>query len=302
MKKVVFFNHWHNGDVHVSRGIIRQIMNKIHRTDPSVVFEYSHRNSPGLLSDIVNLGHNSHDVNWLDPHSDVTWIDDTVYINTWYDQQHQKYARQWGILTIDALYVALNDACQRIWGFALPNCSEHLIDFFPIIDYSKFEIALASTWLQHHPGKKVLIENGNALSNQAHNFAMAPIIIDLANKHPDKTFILSQRENVDVPSNVVYTSDIIQKREGSDLNEISFLSTHCDLIVGRASGVFTFSLVKENLFERSIKMLCFSHLVANQQKYWLGKLFTDKVSYSSNIITNGTSNLEDVYKLIESYL
>jgi hypothetical protein len=41
-------------------------------------------------------------------------------------------------------------------------------------------------------------------------------------------------------------SDIIQQ-EGCDLNEISYLSTFCNMIIGRGSGPQTFSITKRNL-------------------------------------------------------
>lgn len=301
MKRVVFFNHWHNGDVHVSRGMVKLIMNKVHQSDPSVVFEYSHRNAPSLLADIPNLGFNSHDVTWLAPHSGLTRIGDTTYINTWYDQQNQRFARQWGILTIDALFAALDEACQAVWGFHLQDTSDDMANYFPSIDYSKFETESAKQWLSDHPEPKILIESGKALSNQANNFDMIPIVIELANQHPDKTFIISQKENRELPSNVACTYDIIQK-SGTDLNEISFLSTHCDLIVGRSSGVFTFSVVKENLFERKISLISFSHLMAGQPKFWIGQLLNDKVNYSSNIFATGESDTKKVLEMINRSL
>jgi hypothetical protein len=46
--------------------------------------------------------------------------------------------------------------------------------------------------------------------------------------------------------NVVFTNDIIKSNE-CDLNEISYLSTFCDIIVGRNSGPFCFASTKNNL-------------------------------------------------------
>lgn len=298
--KVVFFNHWHNGDIHVSRGIIQKIIKKVHQLDPSIVFAYSHRNPSNLLLDIPDLEFDAEALNNVNPHDSLVVIGDTAYINTWYDQQHQKYARQCGILTIDILYVALNEACQKLWGFSLENISTDVRDFFPSIDYSKFDISHIQSWLQEHSGKKVLVENGHAMSGQSHNFDMTSIIVQLANEHPNTIFILSQKDYTPLPNNVLVASDITRKQH--DLNEISFISTHCDMIIGRASGVFTFSLVKENLFDRQIKLLCFSHLVSNQRKYWLGNMFSNKISYSCSINSYSTANTVEVLNIIRSQL
>lgn len=301
MNKVVFFNHWHNGDVHVTRGIVKLIIKKVNKIDPNIKFTYSHRNDPSLLSDIPNLDYDGNLLNNINCKEGLIVLEDTVYINTWYDQQNQKFARQYGILTIDALYAALNNACVKLWGFSLQEITNNPEDFFPSIDYSKFEISSIKTWLANNTGVKILIENGNAMSGQAQNFDMMPIIIKLAETHTDKTFILSKKEDLVLPNNIVYTHDII-KKQGTDLNEISFLSTHCDLIIGRSSGVFTFSIVGENIFKRQIKIISFSHLMSKQNKFWIGSLFHDLINYSSTIFATSESNPDKVLDLINRNL
>jgi hypothetical protein len=67
---------------------------------------------------------------------------------------------------------------------------------------------------------------------------------------------------------VKYTGDII-KVENSDLNEISYLSTFCDIIVGRSSGPFTFSNVKENIFDGNKAFLCFGEKETDCLPYFL---------------------------------
>lgn len=54
-KRIVFFNCFHNGDIHVSRGFVRQIMNKIKQLEPDTTFGYTHKMSAELLSDIPDL-------------------------------------------------------------------------------------------------------------------------------------------------------------------------------------------------------------------------------------------------------
>jgi hypothetical protein len=74
---------------------------------------------------------------------------------------------------------------------------------------------------------------------------MAPIIISLATKYPTHTFICTHRINTSC-NNIKFTEDII-KVEGCDLNEIGYLSTFCDIIIGRNSGPFCFSTNTENI-------------------------------------------------------
>lgn len=297
--KVVFFNFYHNGDVHVSRGIVRKIVEKVHQIDPTITFEYSHRNPPNLITDIPGLSYNRHAIDSLrSDHDNLIRIDDTVFINTWYAQQHFKYMNRYGI-TIDSLYAALDDSCKSLWNFSLSDISTDISSFFPSIEYSKYEIGESQKWLGAHPETKILVENCEALSGQATNFSMTPIIVDLARQHPTKTFILTGSDGVRIlPSNVVLASNIIKKNTRSDLNEISFLSTHCQTIIGRASGPFTFTLTQENLFKRPTKYLCFTNLTTSSNKYWIGSLFQNQINYSANIIVSNESNAGIVQGII----
>lgn len=298
----MFFNHYHNGDIHASRGVIKQIMYAVNKKNTNTSFSYSHRNSSNLLIDIDNLKFDAQAINNIKDYDNLLNINNTIYINTWYGQKRHIYLNRHGI-TFDSLYEAFNDTCKELWKFSLEDISHNINDFFPIIDYSKFSIDNIKLWLDKNTNKKILVENGLAKSHQAINFAITPIIIKIAQKHLDKIFILSSKEDIDLPKNVIFTDDIIQIKDKSDLNEISFLSTHCDLIIGRASGVFTFSLTQENLFKRNIKYLCFSNLIPTvSNKFWIGSLLKDKVKYSSDIFTTNESNSDAIYNIISGAL
>ena len=131
---------------------------------------------------------------------------------------------------------------------------------------------------------------------------MTAVINKVAFNHPTTIFILSNQEGQVLAPNIIYSSGIICK-SGSDLNENAFLSEHCDVIVGRASGAFTFALTQENMFKRRAKMLCFSNLVPKQNgKFWLDELLQDKVNYSSRIITTNESDVNLIQQLIEGQL
>lgn len=297
---VVFYNHFHNGDVHASRGFVRQIMNKV----SGMNFIYSHRNSSNLLADIPNLKHDPFPLTVLtNNHAGAFQNGNDIFINTWYGQQNFRFMNRYGI-TIDSLYAAFDEACRNLWNFSLSDISDDPRVFFPTIDYSKHDILNAKNWLYGHPGKKVYVETAWAQSGQADNFMMTPAIIELAQRHPDKYFILSNQEgNYTLPGNVVYSSNIIQKSSGSDLNENSFISTHCDVIVGRASGAFTFALTQENLFVRSPKFICFTNLVPQPpNKWWMSELLRDKVQYSAQFVIENVSTTERAKQILDAHL
>ena len=275
----MFFNHWHNGDIHLSRGFVRKIMEKLHSIDPQTTFAYSHRNDPNLLMDIPNLGFDPLGISQISAHDGVVKKGDTLYINTWYAQQNYKYMNTYGI-TMDTLYIALDESCRNVWGFSLSDISQDPSIFYPSIDYSKFEITSITNWLQQHPDRKIFISNGRALSDQADYFNLTNIINQVALKHLTTTFILSNQESPITTTNVIYSSSIIKKSSGSDLNENAFLSEHCDVIIGRSSGAFTFAMTQNNMYNRKVKFLDFSSLTPKKPgQYWLNYLLQDKIKF-----------------------
>lgn len=299
--KTVFFNHFHNGDLHISREIVKLIIQKVQQIDSNSSFSYAHVNDKGLLSDIPNLSFEGHPN--CDQYSNLVRMGDSIYINTWYAQQQRKYMNQYA-MTIDCLYTALDDTCKRLWNFSLSDITQDLSKFYPTIDYSKFHIGPAQEWLANHPQKKVFVSNGHAMSGQANNFPMAPIVSEIAAQHPDKIFILSNMEHHNSMPNVVYSSDIIQKN-GNDLNENSFLTTHCDVIIGRASGAFSYALTQENLFQRNIKFVCFCGpgvIVYPPHQFWTHGLFSSKIKYSAEFIVSNTANHVEVKNIITNNL
>jgi hypothetical protein len=305
VKRIIFFNYYHNGDIHVSREFVRLITNKVRQLEPDTQFAYGHRNYFGLLGDIPELFFDHAALNVIrNDKIGVYQHDTSTYINTWYGQQDHKYTNNYG-LSIDALYAAFEDTCQLLWGFSLADISTDLTKFFPTIDYSKFHIEPTTQWLASHPGKKVFVSNGKVLSDQAHMFSLTPIIAEVAAKHHDKIFILSNRDwryKIREMPNLFYSDQIIQKKQ-NDLNENSFLSSHCDVIIGKASGAFTFTMTQENLFQRKIKIIAFCNIKPRKEgKFWMNGLFEDKVNYLSDVIVSNDSGTNLIISIIDKHI
>src|SRR5271163_3192723 len=97
-KRVVFFNYYHNGDIHASREFVRQIINKVHQLEPETQFAYAHKNYQGLLSDIPNLTFDPTALSVIrNDHIGTHIVKETTYINTWYGQQHSRYTNNYGL-------------------------------------------------------------------------------------------------------------------------------------------------------------------------------------------------------------
>lgn len=303
MHHVTFFTHFHSGDLHVSREFIRKIMSKVSQIDNNILFSYAHVNDPNLLSDIPGLRYER--LSDTDQFENLQVRRNTTYVNTWYGQQHFKYMNPYG-MTLDCLYTAFDDSCKTAWGFSLADINSDPASFIPTIDYFQFKIQPTQEWIHQNPHKKIFISNGQALSGQANNFPMTPIITDLAGRHKEKIFILSNVEgSYNLPRNVIYSKDIIKKPYGSDLNENSFLASHCDLIVGRASGSFSYAWTQQNLLQRKCKFLAFcipGVITKPPYQFWTHSLFHDKIKYSAEIFESTATEHREVLSIIESHL
>lgn len=302
MNKITFFNHFHNGDLHICREFVRKIMQKVSTINPAITFSFAHVNDPCLLSDIPNLGYENLHTLGLNQFENLNNRNGTVYFNTWYAQQQFRYMNIYG-MTLDCLYAAFNDSCKNLFGFTLDQLGEPS-SFIPTIDYSKFPIQSAQEWIHQNPHKKIFISNGHAQSGQAANFLMAPLIADLALAHPEKIFILSNQEgNVLLPRNVIYSKDIIRKPSGSDLNENSFITTYCDVIVGRASGVFSYAWTQQNMLQRKMKFVTFCNpgvVCKAPYQYWTDALLSDKIHYSAEYIVSHSADAAEFKRVVEA--
>ena len=308
MNKIRFFNYFHNGDIHVSRELVKIIMNKVKQIDHKAEFSYAHVNDPCLLADIDGLEYvdlKSLKHLKIDQYDNLIEREGITYINTWFAQQHHKYMSTYAI-SLDCLYAALNDTCKELWQFSIEDVSPNPNCWIPTIDYSKFEISKIDEWLAKNPQKKVFMANGHAQSGQASNFSMTPIAIELAKEYKDTIFILSSIESPGaiLPNNVIYSKDIIQKEKGSDLNENSYLTNFCYLVIGRASGVFSYAWTQANA-ERDAKFIAFCNAGVVSYKgypFWTHDILHDRITYKSQWIDNPSGGTDDITRIIKSHL
>lgn len=295
MKKIIFYNHFHNGDLHVSRSFVRAIINKL--KPQGIEFCYVHRNATNLLSDIPELKIEN-DIKSLPPEKTFFSIGETTYLNTWYNSGQSKYMSRHGI-TFDSLYDLFDDFTTQVLSCSLSDLNSDPKYFFPEIDFSFYSSDVNDSKFER---KKILISNGAVLSGQAENFNFSPVINQLTFKYPNFDFYCTQK-NSDISNsihkNLFFTSDLIASK-CSDLNHIGYLSTFCDLIVGRASGPWTFAFNTANLFRRKTKFLCFANLAPKyENKFWLGDKFASQISYSSNITVSSHHERNNIIETIE---
>jgi hypothetical protein len=304
-KKVVFYNHFNNGDIHISRTFISELCRIL---GDKVEFVYSHKNDPGLLSDIKKLKYDPNLLKNLTNQSLYSVSNTTLNVGTWYGINGYKYSNKANGFNFDCLYFMF----QEIYGLLdlkLENISSDPFHFFPSINYKNLHpdhIKNVDSYFLKNPQPTVLICNNHAKSGQAKNFNLTPIVLKLSKLHPNRKWILTSRDKE--PNferkhhpNVLYSSEIIKKTKGSDLNETSYLSLKCDLVIGRASGAFTFSMCKDNYTNPKKTLLSFSGL-SGGKNFWLGDWGVKNIKYPAKIIESKETNDAAVVNIINSHL
>ena len=260
MRKLAFYNHFHNGDLFASHAWIKDICSKLDY-EP----EYLHKNSFRTMLDlpIVQTAIPDH---WNDEnircHKFVA-TPETIFVNTWIGA----YLKSW---STDGIPVVGDDtfvnylAYHNMWKFIYNmikneyqldlNMSDDVWKYIGDPDYQKYDIQSIDAFISGHPSKiRVLISNGPTHSSQSHQrHNMEHIMLPLIKKYNQTQFIFTHKTSLD-QANVFYTDDIISIFSDSkcDLQEIGHLSGYCDIIIGRNSGPFCFCMTTNNLLNPS---------------------------------------------------
>lgn len=282
MNKLIFYNNHNNGDIHYVREFIKDIINKTSFDE----YHFLHMRNPKILGDIQNLNNGPlNEFCRMNSHFHV--INNDTYVNTHLEGLH------------DIMYEKIKDVDLPVFYNYFINIYNKLKikiesnrDFYvPDIDYSCFKINKIDEYISKNSNIKILISNGNVQSNQSPNFDFVNIIEDLSNEYPDIHFILTDKKDILKKDNVLYTSDIIN--ELFDLNEISYLSTFCQMIIGRSSGPYCFTQVKQNL-NNSDKIYIF-----------IGNNYSDGIWYERNLCTKIWINqfsLEHIINILKEHI
>lgn len=245
---ILFFNMFGNGDLHYSREFVKFFSSKI-----GLPAKYHHRKCSGLLRDIPGVEFQG---SFPFPIADTNpiglfQVDQTLLFSTWIGQEGCKWLHPDGCTIRNNYKFYLEHA--KVFGIQIPEEKE----FIPTIDYSKYHIDS----IKISKDKNILICNGPALSGQSRNFDMSSVIVALAQKHPSCRFFVTQ--GMPTPfENIIDLNLMIDTNGLSNLNEISYVSLFCDIIVGRGSGPFCFTHVKENLYDKNKTYL----VMGNQER------------------------------------
>jgi hypothetical protein len=83
-------------------------------------------------------------------------------------------------------------------------------------------------------------------------------IIPFAEMYPDTHFICTNKFANDGFDNIKFTDDIIGPVDGGDLQEISYLSRYCSVIIGKNSGPYVFCETYDNYMDEEISFVSFN--------------------------------------------
>jgi hypothetical protein len=267
---LVFYSFYGAGDLFNSKGIIKDIIDNVEAER----YFYCHNKGANVFKDIVKLKYST--ITYLCENKfQARKLNNDIYINTWIGLQ-QKYVLP-GIGIFLDKYIEMFNECLTQTGIDY-RLEKNIVEYIPEIDYSFYNTNIVDFIIDKNE-KHVLICNGKVNSNQANNFDFEPIINELAINHKDIQFFITESLRDSTHDNIVSTEDLFT---GFDLNEIAYISTFCDLIVGRASGPFVFTQTKSNIFNPNKKFLAFTYnretayLVRNldipSRRFWSNKI------------------------------
>jgi len=273
--RLVFFNHYNNGDCFINREYVRDIISKL---DAREVY-YAHKNHTSITQDLsvthISLADLPGQVHQglriaYDPGSS------TMYVNTWVGATVPRYFN-WGQ---HANFVILSRIWQDYYQELNLTVNGDYAEYLPNISFDSYDLEFVDRWIDLSRSVPViLICNGHQQSGQSRLGDMGIVLKNLAHEFPDRIFLSCHRLDL-TESNVFYTDDIFGSSTGN-LPHISYISQHADLIVGKNSGPFTFAHTQTNLNNADKTFLCFSDdrtsCLTGQGQYWATTLFSDAV-------------------------
>jgi len=263
MENIVFFNHWHYGDLFSTRGWVADIKRQM----PQSNFYYAHKKNPRAIIDLVETLDEENNATVLDGINQWNRFgsdDDTILINTWvgsymglWANTHPSYISHHRI--VGECY---NNLRQQ-FGIDL-KLSDNVWDYVPQIDYSKYNRAAVDNY--KFSGNVYLFCNSEVASKQSSMDNMQKIIEYVAANHTTDTFVATEKFDTKL-NNIIFTNDIFS--DACDLCDISYLSTKVNLIVGKNSGPFTYANTKDNLLDKNKVFINFSHKPEDTLPYGL---------------------------------
>lgn len=250
MKKLIFFNQFHNGDCFVGKGYVKELMANL----PGVEFAYAHNNHKDILKDL-NIEHLG--LNNIPPMDRMTKVaespdKETVFVNTWVGcWQGEKFPYGQHIN-----FTRLHEIWREYFKYFNIDFKKSFHEYLPTIDFNYFDLGDGPKFVEDG-APIILFCNGPANSGQSMVGDMAVCISAIAEHFPDYKIVLTHSVDVKAP-NIFNVRPIFN--QDSDLNQISWLASKSKLIIGKNSGPFSYCQSKDNLLNPDLTFLNLSVL------------------------------------------
>lgn len=288
IKNVIFYNWGHYGDIHFSRNFIKDICKKL-----NTGAIYQNNVNKKIFNDIQSVNFlNFNLFNYIEDELLYNEVNETVLINTWIGSSGRKY------LLNGACCLSGNYEKYKIIYKNLNIQIEEPLFYIPDIDFNFYNVKNIDDFIfKNLNRKKILICNGDVRSGQAKNFDMNILLNHLSKKYKDHLFLVTDNSNKIIEKNITYTADI-NKIFDNDLNEIAYLSTYCDTIIGRGSGPYCCSNIKTNLLNKNKNFIGFTNLYGDS--HWANNV--ENNLNGANQIWDNSFNFDKMIELIENKL
>lgn len=254
ISKIIFYNQWRNGDCFLPKQYVRDIVNR----HPFIEFQFAHNNHPNIVSDLplkhITLSEIPQFPMPMRMHSIPNSSGEhTLYINTWVGCF---------IFGADALMGEKDHAnfylLHKMWtkfydvlGISMVGNYTH---FLPEIKWDTFDLTEQKEYLKKIEGKRLIFfSNGKQQSEQSSMGNMQEIIRTIAEEFKDIEFYVTD------PVNFEADNVTVCNHETGVLNQLAYITTKAELIVGKNSGPFTYAHNKDNINNYKKTFMCFSH-------------------------------------------
>lgn len=256
--EIRILNHGHNGDVFIAKGFMQDLIRQL----PHIKFKAVNSITPKLLLD---LDLEPFHFQIMDGGVKYGITDTSLIISTWvgaYDSIRLADSTLLGSpnwINLRRIWMEIYDNIEKFLGVTLSRNSDPLA-YVPTTNWSRYNIAPADAFVQDKK-RIALFCNGPVYSHQSGVGQMEDVISALAASIPDMTFVCTFKFAHDPRlTNIYFTDDIFAGTPYGDLNEIAYLSTHAELVVGKNSGPYIFAHVRDNIVRNNVTFISFSHL------------------------------------------
>jgi hypothetical protein len=275
--EIQVYNHLHNGDLFFSRGLI-QLLSQRYK------IKLYHNNNTPIFSDLSYVEEIKGVPLEFLPETDSSQIANLGVINTWIGQGGLHYHRRhpYGC-TYENYFAIITDVANYL-NLNISNIEDYLpsVNFQNLEHFDKIKTIMEDYKKSYK--KIIFVSNGDVLSEQSLNFDFTEIVDGISSKYDEYLFLLSKKTDL-IRDNVIYTDDITKVTP--DLLYISLISLYCDVIIGRDSGPYCFTHVKENILNPNKKYICFSGNRDSGKFYSKSKVdFVWSNNYNINNIIN----------------